>query len=145
MSRPWDDLLSGEELAYRVTEPPRTARLERLPADLDPRVAAALAAGGGLPGLGLLGEEALDAAGSKRSGEAGVELGREPLEPGRARRLGHPVRELLSREQVVPGAAHVPRYGANVRSNRLLLCAPMIVSRTSPPSNRITVGTERTP
>jgi len=43
VSRLWDDLLSGEELAYRVTEPSRQARLEQLPSDLDGRVVAALA------------------------------------------------------------------------------------------------------
>ena len=42
MTRPWDDLLVGDELAYRSTEPSRTARLEALPADLDHRVTAAL-------------------------------------------------------------------------------------------------------
>jgi DEAD/DEAH box helicase domain-containing protein len=46
VSRPWDDLLSGEELAFRTTEPPSRALLERLPAGLDPRVAAALATTG---------------------------------------------------------------------------------------------------
>jgi DEAD/DEAH box helicase domain-containing protein len=46
VTRPWDDLLSGEELAFRTTEPPRAARLERLPEGLDPRVAEALARGG---------------------------------------------------------------------------------------------------
>ena len=46
MSRPWDDLLSGQELAFRTTEPPREARLERFPAGLDPRVVAALAKSG---------------------------------------------------------------------------------------------------
>ncbi len=42
MSRPWDALLAGEELAHRTTEPPRTARVEPLPASLDPRIVAAL-------------------------------------------------------------------------------------------------------
>ncbi len=42
MTRPWDDLLFGEELAFRSTEPSRKARLERLPSDLDGRVVAAL-------------------------------------------------------------------------------------------------------
>ena len=46
LTRPWDDLLFGEELASRTSEPPRDARFEPLPADLDPRVAAALAASG---------------------------------------------------------------------------------------------------
>jgi DEAD/DEAH box helicase domain-containing protein len=42
VTRPWDDLLVGGELAFRSTEPSREARLERLPATLDPRVEAAL-------------------------------------------------------------------------------------------------------
>ena len=42
MTRPWDDLLVGDELAYRSTEPSRAPRLEALPAGLDPRVTAAL-------------------------------------------------------------------------------------------------------
>ena len=46
MTRPWDDLLSGEELAFRTTEPPRAARLEPLPEGLDPRVEEALARSG---------------------------------------------------------------------------------------------------
>ena len=46
MTPAWDDLLAGEELAYRTTEPARTARLESLPGGLDRRVAEALAAGG---------------------------------------------------------------------------------------------------
>jgi DEAD/DEAH box helicase domain-containing protein len=40
---PWADLLAGEELAFCTTEPSREAWLEPLPADLDPRVEAALA------------------------------------------------------------------------------------------------------
>ena len=73
MTRPWDDLLSGEELAFRTTEPPRPGRVEPLPEGLD----------------------------------AGV-----------ARRLRRAERELLTREQVVPGAGHASgsRYGANVFS-----------------------------
>ena len=43
VTRPWDDLLVGDELAFRSTEPARAARLEALPDDLDPRVVAALA------------------------------------------------------------------------------------------------------
>jgi DEAD/DEAH box helicase domain-containing protein len=46
VSRPWDDLLVGEELMFRTVEPPRDARFEPLPADLDLRVATALAASG---------------------------------------------------------------------------------------------------
>ena len=42
----WADLLEGEEVAYRGVEPPRDARLEPLPDDLDPRVASALLAQG---------------------------------------------------------------------------------------------------
>ena len=42
MTRPWDDLLAGEELAFRTTEPPREARFESLPSDLDPGAEAAL-------------------------------------------------------------------------------------------------------
>ncbi len=42
MTRPWDDLLAGEELAFRTTEPPRPARLEPLPAAVEQRVSAAL-------------------------------------------------------------------------------------------------------
>jgi DEAD/DEAH box helicase domain-containing protein len=38
----WADLLEGEEIAYRGTEPARSARTEPLPDDLDPRVASAL-------------------------------------------------------------------------------------------------------
>jgi DEAD/DEAH box helicase domain-containing protein len=39
----WDDLLASEEVAHHAEEPARPARLAPLPADLDPRVAAALA------------------------------------------------------------------------------------------------------
>ena len=42
----WTDLLEGEEVAYRGAEPPREARTESLPDDLDPRVASALVANG---------------------------------------------------------------------------------------------------
>ncbi|MEI7760900.1 MAG: DEAD/DEAH box helicase [Thermoleophilia bacterium] len=42
MTRPWDELLVGEEMAFRSTEPACEARLEALPAALDPRVTAAL-------------------------------------------------------------------------------------------------------
>ncbi len=38
MTRPWDDLLSGEELAFRTTELPRVARVEPLPEGLEPHV-----------------------------------------------------------------------------------------------------------
>ena len=38
----WTDLLEGEEIAYRGLEPPRKARTEPLPSDLDPRVASSL-------------------------------------------------------------------------------------------------------
>jgi DEAD/DEAH box helicase domain-containing protein len=38
----WADLLDGEEIAYRGTEPARGARTEPLPDDLDPAVASAL-------------------------------------------------------------------------------------------------------
>ena len=46
VTRPWDELLAGEELAYRTTEPPRAARHEPLPAGLDARVVAALTRSG---------------------------------------------------------------------------------------------------
>jgi DEAD/DEAH box helicase domain-containing protein len=42
----WDDLLVGEELAYRTAEDPRAARTAPVPDDLNPRVKAALAAQG---------------------------------------------------------------------------------------------------
>ncbi|OFW72267.1 MAG: hypothetical protein A2Y55_07075 [Actinobacteria bacterium RBG_16_68_12] len=42
----WADILDGEEIAYRGVEPPRTARTEPLPDNLDPRVASALVATG---------------------------------------------------------------------------------------------------
>jgi DEAD/DEAH box helicase domain-containing protein len=42
----WADLLEGEEVAYRGTEPARLARTEPLPDDLDPRVASALVGAG---------------------------------------------------------------------------------------------------
>jgi DEAD/DEAH box helicase domain-containing protein len=42
----WEDLLEGEEIAYRGLVPARNARLEPVPGDLDPRVAASLAANG---------------------------------------------------------------------------------------------------
>src|ERR671914_1185849 len=42
----WADLLEGGEIAYPGVEPARVARTEPLPDDLDPRVAAALAANG---------------------------------------------------------------------------------------------------
>ncbi len=61
MSRAWEDLVSGEEVASRTTEPPRAARLEGLPHDLDPRVAEALA-GAGITGLFSHQAEAWEAA-----------------------------------------------------------------------------------
>jgi DEAD/DEAH box helicase domain-containing protein len=42
----WEDVLEGEEVAYRGIEPAREARTEPLPGDLDPRVASALVASG---------------------------------------------------------------------------------------------------
>jgi DEAD/DEAH box helicase domain-containing protein len=42
----WADLLEGEEIAYRGLDPPRKARAEPLPGDLDPRVASSLVATG---------------------------------------------------------------------------------------------------
>ncbi len=42
----WADLLEGEEIAYSGVEPPRDARSEPLPDELDPRVASALIANG---------------------------------------------------------------------------------------------------
>ena len=42
----WEDLLEGEEIAYRGLEPPRTAQHEPLPDDLDPRVASSLVQNG---------------------------------------------------------------------------------------------------
>jgi DEAD/DEAH box helicase domain-containing protein len=62
VTRPWDDLLAGEELAFRTTEPSRKARLEPLPADLDPRAEAALTRSG-IDGLYALQAEAWEAAG----------------------------------------------------------------------------------
>ena len=46
VSTGWADLLEGEEVAHRTVEPAREARIERLPDDLDPRVASALVANG---------------------------------------------------------------------------------------------------
>ena len=46
MTAPWDDLLSGEELAFRKTEPSRPGRVEPLPPGLDPRLEAALRSAG---------------------------------------------------------------------------------------------------
>ena len=43
----WDDLLDGEELAYRGEEPAREARTAPLPDELDPRVRDAI----GVPAL----------------------------------------------------------------------------------------------
>ncbi len=43
MTSAWDDLLVGDELAFRSTEPARAPRLEAIPGDLDPRVVVALA------------------------------------------------------------------------------------------------------
>ena len=43
MRSAWDDLLVGDELAFRSTEPARAPRLEALPRDLDPRLTSALA------------------------------------------------------------------------------------------------------
>ena len=42
----WDEVLAGEELAHVAVEPPRSARTEPFPDDLDPRVASALVAQG---------------------------------------------------------------------------------------------------
>ncbi|HET6642095.1 MAG TPA: DEAD/DEAH box helicase, partial [Gaiellaceae bacterium] len=42
----WDDLLTGEELAHLATEAARSARVEPIPDDLDPRVREALDAAG---------------------------------------------------------------------------------------------------
>ena len=42
----WGDLLEGEEVAYRGSEPARDARIESLPDGLDPHVASALVATG---------------------------------------------------------------------------------------------------
>jgi DEAD/DEAH box helicase domain-containing protein len=42
----WADLIEGEEIAYSGLEPPRSARIEAFPDDLDPRVASALVANG---------------------------------------------------------------------------------------------------
>ncbi len=38
----WDELLTGEEVAYRTAVPPRNARLTPVPDSLHPDVAAAL-------------------------------------------------------------------------------------------------------
>jgi len=46
VTRPWDDLLTGEELAFRTTEPPRDARVVPLPDGIDPRLGEALARSG---------------------------------------------------------------------------------------------------
>jgi DEAD/DEAH box helicase domain-containing protein len=62
VSRAWDDLLSGEELAYRGAEPAAAARLEPLPAGLHPRVLAALEAAG-VSGLYAQQAETWEAAG----------------------------------------------------------------------------------
>ena len=82
--------------------------------------------------------------------DARIEVGRERLEAGVAWWLARAGGELLAEEQVVPGTRQgvtpqASRYGANVRSYLLLPCGPISVSRASPPANRITVGTERTP
>jgi DEAD/DEAH box helicase domain-containing protein len=42
----WESLLEDEEVVYRGLEPPREARVEPVPADLDPRVASSLTANG---------------------------------------------------------------------------------------------------
>ena len=62
VTRPWDELLAGEELAYRTTEPPRAARHEPLPAGLDARVVAALTRSG-IDGLYTHQSETWEAAG----------------------------------------------------------------------------------
>ena len=62
MTQAWDDLLAGEELAYRTTEPSSAARVEPLPEGLDRRVTAALAAAG-VTGLYAQQAEAWEAAG----------------------------------------------------------------------------------
>jgi DEAD/DEAH box helicase domain-containing protein len=58
----WADLLEGEEIAYRGTEPARAARVESLPDDLDPRVVSALV-GTGVTALYRHQAEAWEAAG----------------------------------------------------------------------------------
>ena len=66
----------------------------------------------------------------ERRRDAGVEAVRQALEPRRARRLGRAERELLSREQVVPGAAsRAADTGRTPARNRPLPWAPTIVSR----------------
>ncbi len=62
VTQPWDDLLSGDEVAHRGTEPSRAARLEPPPPDLDPRVRTALATRG-ISGLYRQQVEAWDASG----------------------------------------------------------------------------------
>ncbi len=57
----WEELLDAEEVVYRGPEPPRDARVERLPDDLDPHVASALAAVG-VTGLFVHQAEAWEAA-----------------------------------------------------------------------------------
>jgi DEAD/DEAH box helicase domain-containing protein len=57
----WEELLDAEEVVYRGLEPPREARVEQLPDDLDPRVASALAAVG-VTGLFVHQAEAWEAA-----------------------------------------------------------------------------------
>jgi DEAD/DEAH box helicase domain-containing protein len=58
----WADLLEGEEIAYAGVEPSRSARVEPLPDDLDPRVVSALVANG-VTGLYRHQAEAWEAAG----------------------------------------------------------------------------------
>ncbi len=58
VSTPWEDLLEGEELAYRGEEPAREARTAPLPDGLDPRVRGAI----GVPALYAHQREAWDAA-----------------------------------------------------------------------------------
>ncbi len=57
----WEELLDAEEVVYRGPEPPRDARVEPLPDDLDPHVASALAAVG-VTGLFVHQAEAWEAA-----------------------------------------------------------------------------------
>jgi DEAD/DEAH box helicase domain-containing protein len=57
----WDDLLAGEEVVYRGTEPRREGRLEALPVGLHPAVATVLR-GGGVTGLYRHQAEAWEAA-----------------------------------------------------------------------------------
>jgi DEAD/DEAH box helicase domain-containing protein len=132
----WADLLDEEEVAYRGLEPARTARVESLPDDLDPRVASSLL-GVGVTSLYRHQAEAWEAA--RRGENVVVTTG---TASGKSLAFNLPVLDAIAREPktralyVYPTKALAQDQARALAELRLKGLRPAIYDGDTPPEAR---------